>query len=115
MEGLEAKAAELFAAGKSVNAVAKELGISWLDAKKLKGGEAVPAAGGGKRKKRKKKASRRVSKPASQPEQEEPAAWDLNVQVEAGRVDDLLATFTIEEKCTAIARVLQLRVDAALG
>jgi hypothetical protein len=70
--------------------------------------------GGGKRKK-KRNAGKREKPAAAELDPELPALWDCTVQVEAERLDGLLATFTAREKAVAATRVLQLRVDEALG
>lgn len=47
-------------------------------------------------------------------EVEEPEAWDLSIRIPTDRVDDIFATFTLQEKMNAVATVMQARMDAAL-
>jgi hypothetical protein len=92
----EEKAAELYAGGSSINAVAKELGISWYDAKKLKPVKEEAVVGGGE-------------------DPDEGGNWDITLSTPTARLSDIFAEFSNAEKATAIATVLQARLDAILA
>jgi hypothetical protein len=112
---MKARAAEMFAAGSSVNAVSKELAISWLAARALD--PRGPAKTGGKRKKAKKRAALAVREDASAgdgDEADDDGDCEITLRMPLKRLDDALATFTRQEKCDAVATMLQGRLDAAL-
>jgi hypothetical protein len=109
----EARAAELFAAGESVNGVAKALGITWAAAKKLQqdGGtspETAPKRRGG----RKKAEAEAVEETA---DEELPEIWDLQVEVPRRKTALLFAQFDANEQAQAVQFVLQQRMDALLA
>lgn len=87
----------LFAAGKSVNAVAKELVISWYDADKLR------------------KSCEAELAPEVDAEAEGDGGWNLPINIPSNRADDLWAVFTLAEKMEAIRSVIQARMDAMLA
>lgn len=95
------RARPLFAEGKSINAIAKELGVTWNTAALLY--HEIKAES--------------VAAPAPESETEPEAAaddWDLTIRVPASRADDIFAAFTVAEKMDAISSVLQGRMNAVL-
>lgn len=104
-EQLEVLAERMFVDGrKSVNAVAKALGITWWEARKLKA----------------------RFMPILDPQKVEPndaeassgddgELWDVTLQVPESRADEIIAQFTPAEKMFAISAVLQERLDAMLS
>lgn len=115
MSEVNAKAAELFAAGESVNGVARALfkgnwgrakqqHAAWLEETGGAASESAP-----KRGRRAKQAA-----PAEDAEAESPESFDLGTVVQAGKLDRLLGTFTVQEKAHAVAVVIQARMDALL-
>lgn len=103
MNDLNAKAAEMFAAGENVNAVAaalfnknwakaKKLHIAWLAKQKRTAPEsaASEAAGDGE-------------------------LFAMTVDVPAARLGDLIATFSEDERAFAVQQILQRRMDVQLG
>ena len=93
------QANELYAQGASISAVAKAIGCTWYEAKKLQPGL--------------------LHKAKSDPEPElkksdEPEFWDLTLTVPATQLDNVFATFTASEKAQAVNAVLQGRMDLAL-
>lgn len=112
MKDVDQKAAEMFAAGESVNAVAKELEITWAAAKKLQTGGApqdgVPPA---KPKRGRPRAAER--EPEAEPEAA-PEIWDMTLYVPRATVPALFASFSEAEQATAVMSVLQSRLDATL-
>jgi hypothetical protein len=115
---VQEKAFELFAQGKSVNAVASELfNGNWLKAKKAKdawdatqgrGASSVLATAPV----HKSHAIRKAGKPKKE---EVPEDWDLTITVPTARLDEILQALAPVEKATAIQNVLQARIDAALA
>lgn len=114
MKDVDQKAAEMFAAGESVNAVAKELEITWAAAKKLQTGGAAqdgvsPAA-------KPKRGRPRAAEREPEPEPEAaPEIWDMTLYVPRATVPALFASFSEGEQATAVMSVLQSRLDATLG
>lgn len=99
----------LFEAGKSVNAVSRELGISWYDADKLK------------------KAWTAEREPEiTEAETEDASLWDVTIQVPAVGIDSLLGkldhdeaiaallSLDVQAKCTLWGTVMQRRINAML-
>jgi hypothetical protein len=120
MSDLKMRAAEMFAAGKSVNAVATALfKRDWARAKKLhvawlaeQGGGAEPAAAPKKRRGRPKKEDPcRGCAPTDYPV---PEVWDVTLEVPSAKVDLVFAQFTPQEKASAVAMVLQERFAVLL-
>lgn len=108
MENSE-RALQLFAEGKSVNAVARTLGITWAEAKNLQPGFV----------------SKKERKPSTRRQQaESDERWELGIKVPLERAPDIFNGFTDEEKAylfsqlpdqkqmDAILDVLQRRMDA---
>lgn len=104
---MKEQAAALYAAGESVNGVAKQLGIGWSAAKKLQGG--------GDSKPVKKPAARVSAEPAEETEEVEPENFDVAITVPTARLVDVFTAFSAQEKACSIAYVLQQRMDAVLG
>jgi hypothetical protein len=97
-----AKAFALFAEGESTNAVAKALfKKDWARANKLR--VEYDARDGG--------ASAETVE-TLEADEEEPAAWDLTVQLSVEQMDRFIASFTPQEKADAITTALQARLDA---
>lgn len=92
------KARPLFAEGKSTNAVAKELGITWNAAGLLREEISIGYE----------------SKIDDASDVADDDDWDVTIRVPAGRANDIFATFTVAEKMDAISSVLQGRMNAAL-
>jgi hypothetical protein len=121
MSDVNAAAAEMFAAGKSVNAVATALFKgAWATAKKqydawrTEGGIAPesPAA-----KPKQKKHGKRRAAAKELPDgtgEAEPEEWNLPLKITGDRLDAMLGTFTAQEKADAVIYVLQQRMDALL-
>lgn len=108
-----AAASELFAAGSSVNAVAKQLFKgSWEKAKKLHAAW-QESQGGAVADKPRKPGGKRTVAAVEEPAAAEDDAWDLSVRVPVDRVDALWNSFTLQEKMDAVCGVMQARIDLA--
>ena len=95
------EAAKMFAEGKSVNAVAKALGLSWYDANKLRAQCGLEPA----------KKPKKVAEMPVPDIEEEPDSWSVSLNIPTAKMDALFATFSAQEKADAIATVLQSRLD----
>ncbi len=108
----EAKARELFAQGKSVNEVAKQVFKNyWKAAKAVKDaidGKNVAKGAGDAHPKKKK--SKRQQQRATADAVEPPEDWDLTLQLLTKDLDQVFGTFTAAEKATAIQAVMQDRL-----
>lgn len=114
MENSE-RALELFGERKSVNAVAKILGITWAEAKKLQ--PAIVDDKPAKPRKTKKTLPKKEPEPVEN-------RWELGIRVPLERAVSIFADFSQEEKVhifselpaqrqmDSIARILQRRMDA---
>lgn len=113
---LEPKAAEMFAAGATVNAVAEALyKRAWARAKKQHAAW-LAATGGAPVESRPKRGGRKkTAAPETEAEVEEvPESFDMGLIVPTEKLDPLIATFTVQEKAYAVAQVIQSRMDALL-
>lgn len=109
----EMKAAEMFAAGASVNAVATALcNGNWAKAKKAHdewaqqvGAAIEPVKRGKRTPKPKANGKAKDADPAQ--------AWTLTLELGDERLDAVLDGFTREEKAAAVVHVLQSRLDGS--
>jgi asparagine synthetase B (glutamine-hydrolysing) len=96
-----AKAFALFAQGETTGKVADTLfGGYWHKAKNLRA--EYEAQDGG---------TSAETVETAEADEEEPAAWDLPLQLPVRRIDAIFAEFTVQEKAQAISTVLQARLD----
>lgn len=124
MADVNAKAAEMFAAGKSVNAVATALFKgAWGTAKKLhdawKAGDINAAAVDRRKARGGKRAVAAVEEVETEAETDEdgaplPDVWDLTVNVPREKVPVLFASFTPGEQATAVMTIIQARMNSLL-
>jgi hypothetical protein len=116
----------MFAQGRSVNQVAKDLfNGSWGTANKLLiewtalGNTYAPARvtrSGRPAKKKPKKRVARAAAPLEEADAEaEPESYDLPIRVEAVRLDAIFSGFTVGEKAEAVRFVIQERKNAILA
>ncbi len=125
-EAIYALAKPLFAEGKSVNAVAAKLEISWYDASKLKKAyeaETAPAA----EPEAEQPADEATDEPEAEADSDEDPGWDIPIRIPTDNLDAVFSTFSDEEKigtfrslgedakAEAIRTVLQARMDAMLA
>lgn len=129
MSDLNPKAAEMFAAGESVNAVATALFKgAWAKAKQqyetwraggggeVAGGSEAKPRKGGKRRAKRKAAAPQLEQAAVEDEGEDEAEiYDLKVEVPTARLGDLFAAFTRDEQAYAVQAVLQERMNALVA
>jgi hypothetical protein len=123
MADVNARAAEMFAAGDSINAVAKALFKSdWGKANKLykawKGGDINAAPVDGRKKRGRPLGGAALARDEEAVEveiAELPDVWDMTLNVPREKVPALFSSFTEAEQATAVLTIIQARMDALLG